>query len=149
MRCERGDSFISDHLQCLHIFRQSPFHKIYLKVFPVLLRLAVDVDQVSRSLYRPLVSQLIHWLTNGAQYENPETIALLSCCMDAACDTLGPLRDFGAECLGEFVKWSIKQTATSSAVGGQNAFDLSFLKFEWCVTHFTNIPFFLPNSQVL
>ncbi|CAO3567705.1 unnamed protein product [Mortierella alpina] len=94
--------------------KKSPFHKIYLKVFPALLRLAVDVDQVSRSLYRPLVSQLIHWLTNGAQYENPETIALLSCCMDAACDTLGPLRDFGAECLGEFVKWSIKQTATSA-----------------------------------
>ncbi|KAF9965129.1 hypothetical protein BGZ70_005357 [Mortierella alpina] len=95
--------------------KKSPFHKIYLKVFPALLRLAVDVDQVSRSLYRPLVSQLIHWLTNGAQYENPETIALLSCCMDAACDTLGPLRDFGAECLGEFVKWSIKQTATSAS----------------------------------
>ncbi|KAF9986247.1 hypothetical protein BGZ75_002051 [Mortierella antarctica] len=95
--------------------KKSPFHKIYLKVFPALLRLAVDVDQVSRSLYRPLVSQLIHWLTNGAQYENPETIALLSCCMDAACDTLGPLRDFGAECLGEFVKWSVKQTATSAS----------------------------------
>ncbi|KAF9955057.1 hypothetical protein BGZ72_004086 [Mortierella alpina] len=100
--------------------KKSPFHKIYLKVFPALLRLAVDVDQVSRSLYRPLVSQLIHWLTNGAQYENPETIALLSCCMDAACDTLGPLRDFGAECLGEFVKWSIKQTATSSASSSVN-----------------------------
>ncbi|KAF9184663.1 hypothetical protein BGZ51_003206 [Haplosporangium sp. Z 767] len=96
--------------------KKSPFHKIYLKVFPALLRLAVDVDQVPRSLYRPLVSQLIHWLTNSAQYENPETIALLSCCMDAACDTLGPLRDYGAECLGEFVKWSIKQTSTSSSV---------------------------------
>ncbi|KAG0254733.1 hypothetical protein BG011_005543 [Mortierella polycephala] len=100
--------------------KKSPFHKIYLKVFPALLRLAVDVDQVPRSLYRPLVSQLIHWLTNSAQYENPETIALLSCCMDAACDTLGPLRDYGAECLGEFVKWSIKQTSTSSSSSSVN-----------------------------
>jgi DNA-dependent protein kinase catalytic subunit len=95
---------------------QSPFQKIYLKLFPVILRLAVDVDQVPRSLYRPLVSQLIHWLTKSAQYENPETIALLNACMEAACDTLGPLRDYGAECLGEFVKWSIKQTSTSSSV---------------------------------
>lgn len=98
---------------CLY---QSPFHKIYQKVFPALLRLAVDVDLVPQSLYRPLVSQLIHWLTISSQYENPETIALLSCCMDAACDTLGPLRDYGAECLGEFVKWSIKQSGTSSSV---------------------------------
>ncbi|KAF9155537.1 hypothetical protein BG015_009513 [Linnemannia schmuckeri] len=95
--------------------KNSPFHKIYLKVFPALLRLAVDVDLVPQSLYRPLVSQLIHWLTISSQYENPETIALLSCCMDAACDTLGPLRDYGAECLSEFVKWSIKQSGTSSS----------------------------------
>ncbi|KAG0050163.1 hypothetical protein BGZ83_005055 [Gryganskiella cystojenkinii] len=93
--------------------KESPFHKIYLRLFPALLRLAVDVDRVPRSLYRPLVSQLIHWLTNSAQYENPETVALLSCCMDAACDTLGPLRDYGAECLGEFVKWSVKQSSSS------------------------------------
>ncbi|KAF9135211.1 hypothetical protein BGW39_004143 [Mortierella sp. 14UC] len=98
-----------------HDTKGSPFHRIYLKVFPALLRLAVDVDQVPQSLYRPLVSQLIHWLTISSQYENPETIALLSCCMDAACDTLGPLRDYGAECLGEFVKWSIKQSGTSSS----------------------------------
>ncbi|KAG0234361.1 hypothetical protein BGX31_004586 [Mortierella sp. GBA43] len=100
--------------------KKSPFQKIYLKLFPVILRLAVDVDQVPRSLYRPLVSQLIHWLTKGAQYENPETIALLNACMEAACDTLGPLRDYGAECLGEFVKWSIKQTSTSSSSGPVN-----------------------------
>ncbi|KAF9970692.1 hypothetical protein BGZ73_006560 [Actinomortierella ambigua] len=93
---------------------KSPFHKIYLHIFPALLKLAIDVDQVARSLYRPLVMQLIHWFTNNAQYENPETIAFLKCCMDAACDTLGPLRDFGAECLGEFVKWSIKQSSSSS-----------------------------------
>ncbi|KAF9585083.1 hypothetical protein BGW38_003973, partial [Lunasporangiospora selenospora] len=95
--------------------KRSPYHKIYLKVFPALLRLAVDVDQVPRSLYRPLVSQLIHWLTNSAQYENPETIALLNCCLEAACDTLGPLRDYGAECLGEFVKWSVRQTGSTSS----------------------------------
>ncbi|KAF8937820.1 hypothetical protein BGZ58_002088 [Dissophora ornata] len=100
--------------------KKSPFHKIFLKIFPALLRLAVDVDQVPRSLYRPLVSQLIHWLTNNAQYENPETIALLNACMDAACDTLGPLRDYGADCLGEFVKWSIKQSSTSSSMGSVN-----------------------------
>ena len=55
--------------------------------------------------------QLIHWFTNNAQYENPETIALLNCCMEAVCDANGSLRDFGAECLGEFVKWSIKQSS--------------------------------------
>ncbi|KAF8935223.1 hypothetical protein BGZ52_000691 [Haplosporangium bisporale] len=106
--------------------KKSPFHKIYLRVFPALFRLAVDVDRVPRSLFRPLVSQLIHWLTNSAQYENPETVALLNCCMDAACDSLGPLRDYGAECLGEFVKWSIKQTAVSAVLVNQFTFELLY-----------------------
>ncbi|CAG8481298.1 28387_t:CDS:2 [Gigaspora margarita] len=43
--------------------------------------------QVPRKLVRRLVAQMIHWFTNNAQYENPETIALLQCCLDAICDT--------------------------------------------------------------
>ncbi|RUP50947.1 hypothetical protein BC936DRAFT_136979 [Jimgerdemannia flammicorona] len=90
---------------------KSPYHRLYLHIFPFLLRLAIDVDQVARRLFRPLVAQLIHWLTNNAQYENPETVALLNSCVAAVCGTWGPLRDYGAECLAEFVKWSIKQSS--------------------------------------
>ncbi|KAI8384548.1 uncharacterized protein BYT42DRAFT_493256, partial [Radiomyces spectabilis] len=99
---------------------QSRYHRIYLRVFPILMRLAIDIDQLAREMFRTLLSQLIHWLTNNAQYENPETIALLQTCLDAACDTNAALRDYGADCLQQFVKWSIKQTSQRAVQGPMN-----------------------------
>lgn len=93
---------------------ESDFHKIYLKIFPVMIRLAIDPDQVARDMYRLLYFQTIHWLTNNAQSENLETMALLSTCLEAACNTDAGLRDYGAECIQEFVKWSIKQSSRST-----------------------------------
>ena len=99
---------------------QSQYHRIYLRVFPVLLRLAIDMDQVARDMFKTLVSQMIHWLTNNAQYENPETMVLLQTCLDAACSVNAGLRDYGAECVQEFVSWSIKQTSGQVRVGPMN-----------------------------
>jgi hypothetical protein len=93
---------------------ESKYHGLYLRVFPVMLKLAIDVDQVARDMFRLLNSQIIHWLTNNAQYENPETIALLEACLEAACDTNAGLRDYGADCVQEFAKWSIKQSSSKS-----------------------------------
>ncbi|KAJ3092198.1 hypothetical protein HK102_009852 [Quaeritorhiza haematococci] len=54
--------------------------------------------------------KLIHWLTRNSKYENVETMAMLTTCLDAVSSTNGPLRDFGADCAAEFLKYSIKQT---------------------------------------
>ncbi|KAJ3024386.1 UNVERIFIED_CONTAM: hypothetical protein HDU68_008222 [Siphonaria sp. JEL0065] len=91
--------------------RRTPYHKIYVKLFPVLLRLAVDLDKVTRELFRPLVTQLIHWFTKNSRGENPETMALLQSCFDAVSSSSGPLREFGAECIAEYLKWSIKHAS--------------------------------------
>ncbi|KAF7728428.1 hypothetical protein EC973_006106 [Apophysomyces ossiformis] len=99
---------------------KSRYHRLYLRIFPVLLRLATDIDQVARDMFRMLVSQLIHWLTNNAQYENPETIALLQTCIDAACSANAGLRDYGADCIQEFTKWSIKQSKAQENEGPLN-----------------------------
>lgn len=93
---------------------ESLYHKFYLRVFPVMLRLAIDPDQIAREMYQLFYSQIIHWLTNNAHAENPETIELLQTFLDAACSTDAGLRDYGAECIQEFVKWSIKQTTRSA-----------------------------------
>ncbi|CAG8506964.1 12822_t:CDS:10, partial [Acaulospora colombiana] len=105
---------IPDHLR---LRAEGPFHKTYLRVFPALLRLAIDTDQVPRKLFQRLVSQLIHWFTNNAQYENPETIALLKCFLEAICDSWSSLRDYGAKCLNEFLLWSIKQSSERQIEG--------------------------------
>ncbi|CAH2285137.1 DNA-dependent kinase catalytic subunit [Pelobates cultripes] len=89
----------------------TPMYKLYKRVFPVLLQLACDVDQVTRQLYEPLVMGLIHWFTNNKKFESPDTVALLEAILDGIIDPVdSTLRDFCGQCVQEFLKWSIKQT---------------------------------------
>ncbi|KAM6171214.1 DNA-dependent protein kinase catalytic subunit isoform 3-T3 [Erethizon dorsatum] len=88
-----------------------PLYQLYKHTFPVLLRLACDVDQVTRQLYEPLVMQLIHWFTNNKKFESQDTVALLETILDGIVDPVdSTLRDFCGQCIQEFLKWSIKQT---------------------------------------
>ncbi|XP_041824461.1 DNA-dependent protein kinase catalytic subunit [Melanotaenia boesemani] len=88
-----------------------PMYKLHKRLFPVLLRLACDVDQVTRQLFEPLVMQLIHWFTNNKKFESQDTVAVLEAILDGVVDpTDSTLRDFCGRCMEEFVKWSIKQT---------------------------------------
>ncbi|XP_053414339.1 DNA-dependent protein kinase catalytic subunit [Nycticebus coucang] len=88
-----------------------PMYQLYKRTFPVLLRLACDVDQVTRQLYEPLVMQLIHWFTNNKKFESQDTVALLEAILDGIVDPVdSTLRDFCGRCIREFLKWSIKQT---------------------------------------
>ncbi|XP_078611931.1 DNA-dependent protein kinase catalytic subunit-like isoform X2 [Branchiostoma floridae x Branchiostoma japonicum] len=91
---------------------KNPMTRLYKKVFPVLMQLACDVEQVARQLFEPLMLQLIHWLTNNRKYESDETIALLDAIMDGLVHpTDTALRDFSSRCVREFLQWSIKQTS--------------------------------------
>ncbi|XP_048062032.1 LOW QUALITY PROTEIN: DNA-dependent protein kinase catalytic subunit-like [Megalobrama amblycephala] len=88
-----------------------PMYNLHRKVFPVLLRLACDIDQVTKQLFEPLVMQLIHWFTNNRKFESQDTVAVLEAILDGIVDPLdSTLRDFSGTCIQEFVKWSIKQT---------------------------------------
>ncbi|XP_072306662.1 DNA-dependent protein kinase catalytic subunit [Eucyclogobius newberryi] len=88
-----------------------PMYKLHKRLFPVLLRLACDVDQVTRQLFEPLVMQLIHWFTNNKKFESQDTVAVLEAILDGVVDPMNStLRDFCGRCIEEFVKWSIKQT---------------------------------------
>ncbi|XP_062426360.1 DNA-dependent protein kinase catalytic subunit [Rhea pennata] len=88
-----------------------PMYQLYKRMFPVLLRLACDVDQVTRQLYEPLVMQLIHWFTNNKKFESQDTVAFLEAILAGITDPIdSTLRDFCGQCIREFLKWSIKQT---------------------------------------
>ncbi|GFO12449.1 DNA-dependent protein kinase catalytic subunit, partial [Plakobranchus ocellatus] len=93
-----------------------PMEQLYRRLFPPLLSLACDVEQVSKDLFEPLMMQLIHWFTNNKMAESPETMALLDCIFDGLVqenDTA--LRDLSARCLKEFLQWSLKQTSKKAA----------------------------------
>ncbi|NXL64473.1 PRKDC kinase, partial [Chordeiles acutipennis] len=88
-----------------------PMYQLHKRIFPVLLRLACDVDQVTRQLYEPLVMQLIHWFTNNKKFESQDTVAFLEAILSGIVDPVdSTLRDFCGQCIQEFLKWSIKQT---------------------------------------
>ncbi|KAK7506702.1 hypothetical protein BaRGS_00002177 [Batillaria attramentaria] len=92
--------------------RRHPMDRLYRKLFPALLSLACDVEQVCRQLFEPLVMQLIHWFTGNKMGESPESMALLDSIFDGLIqqeDTM--LRDFSARCLREFLTWTIRQTS--------------------------------------
>ncbi|XP_022778667.1 DNA-dependent protein kinase catalytic subunit-like isoform X5 [Stylophora pistillata] len=93
-------------------FKKSPMEHLWKHVFPTLLQLACDVEQVSEQLFKPLVFQLIHWFTNNRKYETPETMALLDAIVDGIVHPVDTsLRDFSAQCIKEFLQWSIKQSS--------------------------------------
>ncbi len=89
-----------------------PVHKIYARLFPAMIRLAVDVEQVTRQLFEPLMMQVIHWFTKNQTEENTETMTLLDSIIECvASPSDGAVREFSAKCLTEFLKWSIKQSS--------------------------------------
>ncbi|GAB1598867.1 DNA-dependent protein kinase catalytic subunit-like isoform X1, partial [Argonauta hians] len=89
------------------------FEKIYQNIFPVLLQLACDMDQVPKQLFEPLVFQLIHWFTSNQKFENAESMSLLDAIYDGIIQSKDTsLRDFCAKCIAEFFKWSLKRKST-------------------------------------
>ncbi|XP_071960307.1 DNA-dependent protein kinase catalytic subunit-like [Antedon mediterranea] len=90
---------------------KSPMQNLYKRVFPALLQLACDVEEVAKQLFEPFVMQLIHWFTNNRKFESEETMSLLDAILDGIVHpTDTALRDYSAKCVKEFLKWSIKQT---------------------------------------
>ncbi|GFR09046.1 DNA-dependent protein kinase catalytic subunit [Trichonephila clavata] len=100
-------SILPDHFQ-----KKYSMEALYKKLFPGLLELACDVEQVTKQLFRPLVLQIIHWFTCSRVSKCPETSVILLCLWDGVTDSQNAaLRDFSAMCLREFFLWSIKQSS--------------------------------------
>ncbi|KAK4317884.1 hypothetical protein Pmani_011063 [Petrolisthes manimaculis] len=94
-----------------------PMAPLYRRIFPGVLQLACDPDQVTRQLFLTLAFQVIHWFTNSQMFENPDTMVLLEAIMEGIVKPDEPaLRDVSAHCLTEFVKWSRKQSRQGDRV---------------------------------
>ncbi|MCO5603923.1 hypothetical protein L7F22_058079 [Adiantum nelumboides] len=85
------------------------YENLYKRLFPAVIRLAADVEQVTRDLFSRLVMQMIHWFTSNVRKENPDTMALLDAILDGLVDPdNASLREFCADCFEEFLRWSIR-----------------------------------------
>jgi DNA-dependent protein kinase catalytic subunit len=65
------------------------YSKLYERIFPVIVRLAIDVEPVTKQLFENLVKQLIHHLTSKAKANSKDTNALL----DAITEAVGHATD--------------------------------------------------------
>ncbi|CAL1269299.1 unnamed protein product [Larinioides sclopetarius] len=94
---------------------------LYKKLFPGLLELACDVEQVTKQLFQPLVFQIIHWFTCNRVSKSPETSVILLCLWDGVTNNQNAaLRDFSALGLREFFLWSIKQSPSGKQKQTEN-----------------------------
>lgn len=60
------------------------FAKLYAKLFPVIIRLATEIEQISRQLFEPLVFQIVHWFSSSKIYEHPEVESLLDALIEGS-----------------------------------------------------------------
>lgn len=87
---------------------------VYERLFPAILRLAVDGESVARQLFEPLAFQLVRWFSRPghATTHHRYRVTLL----EAVCEALGgegsdsALRTIGAKCVGVFMVYAIKQS---------------------------------------
>lgn len=85
-----------------------PFGKIYQHLFPVVYRLATDVEIVARQLFEPLAKQLVRWFARSRSHEQPETMALIDALIECVCNpSNSALRNLASECIGEFSRYVI------------------------------------------
>ena len=59
---------------------------LYQHVLPALFRLAVDVDLVTRQLFAPLTTQIIHLFTRNHKEENPYFVTTIETCLAGVTD---------------------------------------------------------------
>ncbi|EAL66880.2 DNA-dependent protein kinase subunit [Dictyostelium discoideum AX4] len=114
---------------------QISYSRLYRKIFPSLICLSTDVEQVTKQLFQPLVFQMIHWFTRNKKQESDDTMNLLNAIVDAVGNPLdGARRDFAGQCLCEFAKWSLKNTSVKQQE--KNAFNFkSILKRIYSLAH--------------
>ncbi|KAL1417557.1 hypothetical protein MTO96_006113 [Rhipicephalus appendiculatus] len=90
-----------------------PMVHLYQHLFPELLHLSCDPDQVTQNLFRPLTLQLMHWFSSKSTRGSQESAAIVECLWDTVTQSQETtVRDFAAQCLKEFVAWSIKQSSS-------------------------------------
>ena len=103
-----------------HAREATPFHKIYRRLFPAVLELAIDQEPVCRQLFSALATQLVRWFTRNQAREAAETVALL----DAVVEGLAgdpARRDAEAETEASFQKTAFPGTLPGKLSGGAAA----------------------------
>lgn len=84
------------------------FAKLYAKLFPVIIRLATEIEQISRQLFEPLCFQIVRWFSSCKIYENAAVESLLDALIDGAQSrNNSTLREMCSNAVAVFAEWSL------------------------------------------
>ncbi|RHZ04293.1 hypothetical protein DYB31_013061, partial [Aphanomyces astaci] len=101
-----------------HASEKSVYFDHWHGIFPSLVQLAADADTITRSLFAPLLAQLLRWFSGIAALYPFEAHAFLDAIMHGlSCvdDGSGGVRDVAAQSVATFLKYASKQPPTSRA----------------------------------
>ena len=92
---------------------KSSFHKIYSHLIPEILRLATDLEQIPRTLFHPLVFQIVRWFSSSKNHEGGEVHVLLDLIFTGSCDKSNQtMRELCIDAIIEFIKYNLKHLTT-------------------------------------
>eukprot|EP00698_Gefionella_okellyi_P020660 TRINITY_DN6517_c0_g2_i1.p1 TRINITY_DN6517_c0_g2~~TRINITY_DN6517_c0_g2_i1.p1 ORF type:complete len:3836 (-),score=923.59 TRINITY_DN6517_c0_g2_i1:17-10561(-) len=92
----------------------SAYSSVFQHIFPPLLRLAADSDDVVRALFAPLAMQILRWL--AAKFSHPKDIGMMLDVIATMVATQeAATREFAAKCLTEFLIWARRSTSQEAA----------------------------------
>ncbi|KAL3276777.1 hypothetical protein HHI36_012144 [Cryptolaemus montrouzieri] len=96
---------------------QKELEGLFKKISLAILELGCDPDEVVRQLFEPLVLQMIHWYSSPLQSKKCHTFVIMETILNGICSsTNSNLRTFSGKCVGEFVKWTIKQSTEARLI---------------------------------
>lgn len=93
-----------------HVSRtDDPFENLWERLCPMMLALGADPDNVVRELFKTLTLQTIRWMTQ-TDSNTRDYSKMVQACVDSCLSPNSQLRDMGAECTAEFLKYAIKHS---------------------------------------
>nr|XP_050866588.1 DNA-dependent protein kinase catalytic subunit-like isoform X1 [Vespula vulgaris] len=91
------------------------FATLYEALYPALLDLSCDSDEVVWKLFQPLMIQLSHWLSSQFMSNSLVTDLFISSLFDGLCNNgKSSVREFSGLCLAEFTNWSLRQLSRTN-----------------------------------
>ena len=104
------------------IEQNAAFSKLYSKLFPVIIRLATELEQISRQLFEPLCFQLVRWFSRYKINEHTEVEYLLDALIEGAQSRNNyTLREMCSNAVAEFATWSLRHAQSENGSGVASA----------------------------
>ena len=109
--------------------QKAAFAKLYSKLFPVIIRLATEEEQISRQLFEPLCFQLVRWFSRYRISEHVEVEYLLDALIEGAQSRNNfTLREMCSNAVAEFASWSLRHSQAAVASSDSPEFEFANIR---------------------